>query len=162
MANRTMQAKSLKLKRQRRLFPKHMSASYIPVGMPPNRLVMQEYKERTKSLAFDDKYMAWLELIARFRGKPPGKVEAEAAWARIRDASPHLMRVRLSDKNDKTKEVWMYFNSERTQNIIYEENYVGRFIRASIRYQCGERAKARFVAGSVNWVECVSCSPVIE
>lgn len=159
MVNRVMAAKAAKHRRMKRLFPKKLAADYIPVGAPPNRLVMQEYKERTRSLAFDDKYLAWLELISRFRGKPPGKKEAEDAWKRIRDACPALMRFRVSDKDSKIHEVFMYFNSERTNFIIYEENYVGRFIRASIPYQDRERCLARWRSSTVRWVECVSSSP---
>lgn len=156
MANRTMQAKTLKMKRMKRLFPKHMSASYIPVGMPPNRLVMNEYKERTKSLAFDDKYLAYLDSIARFRGKTPGKVEAERCWERIRDACPTMMSVILV--NNRIRTVWMFFNQERTQFILLEDNYLGKFLRTSIRYQDRDRCIARFKSDQVRWVEFVSSS----
>lgn len=158
MVNRAMEAKRLKMKRMKRTFPKRYTSDYIPVGMPPNREVMGEYKERTKSLAFDDKYLAFLELLARFKNKPPGKVEAEASWARIRDACPSLMNVVLV--NTGICKVQMFYNSERTAFIIYEENYVGRFIRASIRYQNRERCLARYKSGQVQWVEFISSSPL--
>lgn len=157
MVNRTMQAKSLKMKRMKRLFPRRLSADYIPVGMPPNRLVMAQYKESAKSLAFDQKYMDWLETIARFRGKPPGKLEAEKAWERIKDACPNLMNVVL--EASQVRNVKMFYNSERTQFILLEENYVGRFVRASIRYQDRDRCIARFKSSQVRWVEFVSSSP---
>lgn len=157
MANRSMQAKALKMKRMKRTFPRYMSADYIPVGMPPNRLVMSEYKERTRSLAFDQKYMDWLDTVSRFRGKPPGKLEAENAWKRIKDACPNLMNVVL--EKTQVRDVKMFFNSERTQFIILEENYVGRYIRASIRYQDRNRCIARFKSNEVRWVEFVSSSP---
>jgi len=51
MANRTMQTKGLKAKRQKRLFPRYLAADYIPTGKPPNMLVMRELKERSRSLA---------------------------------------------------------------------------------------------------------------
>lgn len=157
MANRAMEAKRNKMKRMRRLFPRRMSADYIPVGMPPNRLVMQEYKERTRSLAFDQKYMDWLETVTRFAGKPPGKLEAEKAWERIKDACPTLMNVSLV--HNKVRCVKMFWNQDRTQFILLEENYVGRFIRASIRYQDRQRLLDRFKSDTVRWVEFVSSSP---
>lgn len=160
MANRTMQAKSLKMKRMKRTFPRYMSADYIPTGAPPNRMVMSEYKERTKSLAFDQKYMDWLETIARFRGKPPGKLEAEKAWERIKDACPNLQCVSL--EANKVHTVKMFWNQDRTNFILYEENYVGRYIRASIRYQDRDRCIARFKSNQVRWVEFVSSSPPNE
>lgn len=157
MANRTMQQKSLKLKRQRRLFPKKLSADYVAVGSGPNRYVMSEYKERTRSLAFDQKYLDWLETTSRFKNKPPGKVEAEKTWERIRDACPSLMNVTLV--HTQAKCVKMFFNSFGDQYILYEENYIGRYIRASIRYQSRERLLDRFKTDSVRWVEFVSSSP---
>lgn len=160
MANRTMQAKKLKMKRMRRTSPKSYTASYISCGAPPNRLVMGEYKERTRSLAFDDKYLNWLETVTRFKNKPPGKVEAEAAWRRIADACPTLMNVTLEINANRC--VKMFFNQERNQFVLYEENYGGHFIRTSIRYQDRGRCIARFKSSQVHWVEFVSSSPVIE
>jgi len=157
MANSTMQAKAAKLRKQRRLFPKHLAASYVPVGRGPNKEVMSGYKERTRSLAFDKTYLDWLETVTRFHGKPPGKLEAEKAWERIRDAAPNLSCVTLVD--NKVQNVKMFWNDARNQFILLEENYVGRFIRASIRYQDGERCKRRFLSGQVRWVEFVSSSP---
>ena len=57
MANRTMAAKALKLKKMKRLFPKQYQANYIPVGRGPNMEVMAGYKERAKGLAFDQKFL---------------------------------------------------------------------------------------------------------
>lgn len=182
MANRVMQAKREKHKRQKRLFPKKYSAGYIAVGAPPNRLVMQEYKERTRSLAFDAKYMEWLETVTRFRGKPPGKKEAEEAakrikerranpaaalvhikqdapklWDRIADSFPMLMNVCLEDS--VSRQVRMFWSSDRASFLLLEINHVGRFVRASIRYADAERCKSRFVSDQVRWVEFVSSSP---
>lgn len=157
MANRSMQAKTLKMRRMKRTFPRYMSADYIPTGKPPNQLVMSEYKERTRSLAFDDKYMNWLDTVTRFHNKPPGKVEAEKTWERIRDACPTLMNVTL--EVNQVRCVKMFFNQERNQFVLYEENYTGRYIRASIRYQDRDRCIARFKSSQVRWVEFVSSSP---
>lgn len=157
MANRVMQAKRAKMVRMKRTFPKHMQASYIPVGAPPNRLVMSECKERTRSLAFDHEYLNWLETVTRFKNKPPGKVEAEATWRRLRDACPTLMNVTLEVNLNRC--VKMFYNQERNNFIIYEENYTGRFVRASIHYQDRKRCIDRFKSNTVRWVEFVSSSP---
>lgn len=157
MANRAMEAKRHKMKRMRRTFPKSYLSNYIPVGRGPNQEVMAQYKEASRSLAFDQKYMDWLETIARFRGKPPGKVEAEKAWARIKDACPNLQCVTL--EASKARHVKMFYSQDRTQFILLEENYVGRYIRASIRYQDRDRCISRFKSNEVRWVEFVSSSP---
>lgn len=182
MVNRVMQAKTIKRNKQRRLFPKRFSADYIAVGAPPNRLVMNEYKERAKSLAFDAKYMHWLEQITRFRGKPPGKKEAEEAMARINKfkADPHSWLATLRD----TRPTWwdrigavcpsymnvelanngvsltkMFFSTDGTHFVIYEEHYISRTARLSIAYQNRERCIERWRSGQVRWVEFVSSSP---
>lgn len=185
MGNRATEQKRLKIKKAKRLFPKTYAADYIPVGRGPNRDVMSEYKERSRGLAFDQKYLDWLELVSRFRGKPPGKLEAEQAaariknergtpglalrriakecpdmWARVADVCPSLMNIRLEDTAART--VFMFWASARDRFILIEDNHVGRYIRASIVYADGGRAKARFVSDQVRWVEFVSSSPPIE
>lgn len=182
MANRVMAAKAQKLRRQRRLFPRKMSADYISVGAPPNRLVMAEYKERTRSLAFDQKYLDWLEAVTRFRGKPPGKLEAEqeakrieryktnpaawlldvktaspSIWAKLEDSCPSLMNVTLHDS--AVSQTRMFWNAAGDQYVLLEIHHVGRFIRCSMRYQNRERVIGHFQSGTVRWVEFVSSSP---
>lgn len=88
MANRTMQAKAMKLQRQLRRLPRRIeepvgefikhSSTPIPsrlkaegVSAPrsPNRDLMDGYKHRAKSLGMAD-------TVARFKGIPPGRLEA--------------------------------------------------------------------------------------
>lgn len=88
MANRTMQAKALKLQRQLRRLPRRIedppgefikhSGTPIPsrlkaegVSAPrsPNRELMDGYKHRAKSLNMAD-------VAKRFSGVPPGRLEA--------------------------------------------------------------------------------------
>ncbi len=88
MANRTMQAKALKLQRQLRKLPRRItdppgefvkhSATEIPsrlkaegISAPrsPNRELMDGYKHRAKSLGMAD-------VMARYMGVPPGRLEA--------------------------------------------------------------------------------------
>lgn len=182
MGNRAIEQKRLKMKRAKRLFPKNYSATYIPVGRGPNKDVMAEYKERSRSLAHSPEYLEWLESVTRFRGVPPGRVEAReaaerivnakakpdyylsvalnempTAWARIKDVCPLLMNVVLV--NNMKHHVRLFWNQQRNRFILLELNHIGRFMRASMVYQDGERAKARFQSDSVRWVEFVSSSP---
>lgn len=182
MANRTMKAKADKAQRQKRLFPRSYSADYIPVGRGPNRDVMAMYKESSRSLAFGPEYLAWLETVTRYRGKPPGKVEAEqaierlrnaktnpshylsvvlnempATWARIKDVCPTLMNVVLEDS--PLRHARMFWNQKRDRFILLELHHIGRYMRSSMVYQDGDRCKARFISDTVRWVEFVSSSP---
>lgn len=98
MANRTMQAKALKLQRQLRKLPrriedppgkfeKHsgtpiparLSAEGVSAPRMPNRELMQGYKHRAKSLGMEDK-------AKRFSGTPSGRAEAQAVIDAMRRA----------------------------------------------------------------------------
>lgn len=97
MANRTMQAKALKLQRQLRKLPrrvvdppgefvKHsgtaipsrLSAEGLAVPRSPNRELMDGYKHRAKSLGMAD-------VMSRFMGVPPGRLEAMERAMKMRN-----------------------------------------------------------------------------
>ncbi len=176
------QAKIMKMKRAKRLFPKSYSADYIPVGRGPNQDVMSEYKERSRSLAFSPEYLAFLEVHARFHGKPPGKLEAEqaaarlakatgtpsyylsvalnefpTAWARIKDVCPMLMNFVIEDT--AMRHVRMFRNQMNNRFVLLELHHIGRYMRCSMVYQDRERCLDRFRSNTVRWLEFVSSSP---
>lgn len=185
MANRAIEQKRMKMRRAKRLFPKDYSADYIPVGRGPNREVMASLKERTRGLAFDQKYLDFLEETARFKNVPPGRVEAQksaerlvsnprelpdkdhmlsvalcefpTAWARIKDVCPSLINIIL--ENSMKRHVRLFYNEQRNRCIILELSHIGRYMRASMVYENVERAKRRFTDSQVRWVEFVSSSP---
>jgi hypothetical protein len=159
MANRSMQAKSLKLKRQRRLFPRSLSADYVPTGKPPNTQVIQEYKERTRSLAFDDEYIDYLVKRASMeKAWPhPGRAEIEAHLQRIKEAAPGLMCVSLLDS--KITKVRMFFNESRNRFVLFEDNKLQNFIRTSLVYMDRQRCIRAFQSESVRWVSFSSLRP---
>jgi len=100
MANRTMQQKTLKLKRQLRKLPRRiedppgkftehsgtpiparMKAEGVKAPMRPQPELMKGYKHRAKSLSIDeidDEIRIW-ERYKRgpFQGEPPGRFEAK-------------------------------------------------------------------------------------
>lgn len=107
MANRTMQAKALKLQRQLRKLPRRISeppgefikhsATEIParlkaegVSAPrsPNRELMDGYKHRAKSLSM-------AEVAKRFSGVPPGRLEAieRAVKMRNEEIDPNIEKL---------------------------------------------------------------------
>lgn len=57
MVNRTMQQKTLKLRKAKRLFPRRYSADAINVGTISNPIVMQEYKARAKGIGVDTAFI---------------------------------------------------------------------------------------------------------
>lgn len=157
MANRAIAAKTLKMKKQRRLFPKQYQANYIPVGRGPNQEVMAGYKERTRGLAFDQKYLDFLELHARFKGKSPGRVEVEAAIRRIEEFVPQQMYFTVI----KNCVQWcrVYFNSQHTLYILLHENYKNGTVRTSMSYSDKDRIISAWNTDRIRWVECKALSP---
>jgi len=158
MANRNMQAKALKLKKQKRLFPKSYSADYIPTGMPPDRQVMREYKARTKSLAFDEQYMAHLEEKARFKGVPAGRFEVLNRLKFIECELGELKFVTIHE--DFGCKAQLFYNSERTAFMIMEVNYDDCVIRTSLRYMDRQRCIDRWKTKSIRWLSVVSTNPM--
>lgn len=156
--NRSMQAKALKLKKQKRLFPKSYAADYIPTGMPPDRQVMREYKERTRGLAFDDAYMAHLEAKAKFKGVPAGRFEVMNRLKFIECELGELKFVTIHE--DFGCKAQLFYNSERTAFMIMEVNYTDEVIRTSIRYMDRDRCILRWKDKDIRWISIVSTNPM--
>lgn len=161
MANRTMAGKRLKLAKHRRLFPRYLSADYVPAGKPPNMLVMRELKERTKSLAFDDEYIDYLvkrkAMDAAGQHISIGRQEVATHIARIQNTAPALMCVTID--NTVVRKVQMFYNSERNRFILFEDNKFGNFIRTSLVYMDRKRCLAAFKSDTVRWVTFSSVRP---
>lgn len=165
MANRSMQAKEMKRKRQRKLLPAHYYADYISVGRPPDREVMREHKERNRSLAFDPEMMKHLDSITRFKGVPPGRVEArEAAQTaisiarmtvvdKIREEIPQLLFFNLPDANDHIHRASVFFNSEKTCFVIMYQHFQKGYVKRSITYASKERLLEKWKCDQITWVD---------
>ena len=153
MANRSMQAKTLKMKKARRSFPKSYSSDFIPVGRAPNRELMAGYKEHARGLAFDATYMEWLETkYQRFHGKTPERVycEARAALQRIEELAPAKMCFKLMENSAlRTR---CFFNAERTVWVIMEEDFRKGVVRTSMTYSCKDNIIYAWKREKLRWV----------
>ena len=161
MANRNMQGKAAKAKRQRRLFPRNLSASYIPAGKPPNQLVMRELKERSRSLAFDDEY---IDYLVKRKGMDQagqhiseGRRLVSAHIQRIKDTSPSLTCVTICDT--LAKRTLLFYNEDRTRFIIYEANRMEKFVRTSMAYMDRQRCIDAWKSDNTRWVYFSSVRP---
>lgn len=150
MANRSMEAKRQKIKRMKRTFPKSYCSNYIPVGSGPNREVMGDYKERTRSLAFSAEYLQWLETRTRFKGKTPARVEVEDHIRRIEAVAPSKMCFTLMDNS--MFRVRAFFNSERTLWVIMEENFRKGTIRTTMSYSSKDSIVYAWRKDKLRWV----------
>lgn len=161
MGNRNMEAKGLKLRRQKRLFPRYLAADYVPTGKPPNMLVMNELKERTRSLANSDEYADYLVtrmmMDAQGQHPHPGRQEVKAHIQRIQDTAPALMNVVLM--NTKLKKVMMFFPSERNRWIIYEEDFLNKTVQTSMVYMDRARCISAWKEDRIRWVHFSSVRP---
>lgn len=162
MANRTMQAKGLKLRKQKRLFPRYLSADYVPTGKPPNMIVMRELKERSKSLAFDDEYLDYLikrkEMDRQGQHISEGRALAARHIERIRDTMPALMSVNLAPGNTQLKAL-MFYNESRTRFILFEGHFKTGFCQTSMAYMDRKRCITAWQTNNVRWVHFSSVSP---
>lgn len=149
MASRAIEAKRLKMKKAKRLFPKTYQSDYIPCGAPPNRFVIREYKDRAAGLAFDAKYMEELEKRARFRGVPPGRREALDLAAKIRSAEPTVLEFKLIH-NHKLHAV-LLFTSEMKYFRVRETNLITGVERVSIKYMDKARCIERWKTDTIRW-----------
>lgn len=161
MANRNMQAKALKLKRQKRLFPRHYAADYIPVGRSTEGNVLQrEARDRVKSLAFDDEYMKYLETKQRFHGVPAGRHEVLQHLNRIEMAVDDALKfVVIAKTNDV--ECQLFYNSDRTVFVLLEVEFTTGVTRSSMRYMDRMRCLDAYKRNEVRWVHYAPlCPPV--
>lgn len=151
MANRAMQAKALKLKKQKRLFPKSYSADYIKCPGNLDRTLMAEAKQRAKGLAFDDKYMEYIEQKQRFKGVPWGRFEVLQQLQLLRTYLGDDLQYVVLKQTDTTK-VQLFYNSERTTFLILEVSYVEAVARMSMKYMDRERCIQTWRQQKLRWV----------
>lgn len=181
MANRSIQAKVLKMKKAKRLFPKSYSANVVSVGKGPNMNVLHEYKERAQSIAFDEVF--WDRINPpRFKGITPAKLEVNKLDVekipyrerdlnrardekreevlrqiqRIEEYCPALMCFTILE--NRYQRARIFFNSERTCFILMHENYKTHQVRTSMSYGDKHRCAQAFYTDKMKWVEFGHCS----
>src|SRR5258705_6664949 len=161
MANQTLQAKGLKAKRQRRLFPRYLAADYIPTGKPPNMLVMRELKERSRSLAFDDEYIDYLvkRKFMDMQGQhiSEGRQLVAAHIKRIQETAPAMTCVTICDT--LVRKTLLFYNEARNRFILYEANRVEKFVRTSMVYMDRKRFIDAWKSDNARWVYFSSVHP---
>lgn len=161
MTNRSMKAKGDKARRQRRLFPRNLSASYIPTGKPPNQLVMRELKERSRSLAFDDEYIDYLvkrkQMDAEGQHISEGRRLVAAHIKRIQEVAPAMTCVTICDT--LARKTLLFYNESHDRFILYEANRIDKFIQTSMVYMDRKRCLDHWKADTTRWVHFSSVRP---
>lgn len=147
MANRTMAAKRLKMKRQRRAWAVPLSRSS---GMNPNRIVINEYKDRARGLMLED------DISDSVIQKHAHSMQHSAALKRQAELELKLdtqLRFRGPGPCNNLEESWVYFNSQQTVYCIVHTDKKLGIARRSIAYSCKEILITKWNMRKTTWVE---------
>lgn len=133
MANRTMAAKALKLRRQNRALPRTLTINRKGAS-GPNRVVLDEYKQRAASLGYEEAN-AW---FVRCDGKitNEGWNMLAAGKQDIRDRSAEILRrfdnpLFVEHVSNPSQRIRIYFNSRQDEVIVQQMHFLQRVVRLS-------------------------------
>jgi hypothetical protein len=139
MANRTMQQKRVKMRRERRAWAKSYS---MPKYIVANRGVLGEYKQRAKGLGKDVSDLEWALDVAR-RGKEvlalPANLQEQKLFFTILDNCWHR--------------TVCFFNSQHTCFVLSHTDKRRGVIKRSIEYASKDRALQVWHMSKVVWIE---------
>ena len=156
MPARWIEQKKLKMVRMRRAWAKPLERKS---GIRPNRIVINEYKERAKGLAIDEKEAdktaaALLGEREGFKGVPPGKVEALKRQGELEaildDAT---FRIRGPGPSNHYQESFIYFNSKKTVWRVLHRDLRRKVESLSIVYTTQEALRLRWEMDKITWIE---------
>lgn len=152
MVNRSMQQKTLKLRKQRRAWAKPMS---IVSGISPNKEVISGYKERAKGLALTDQEVD--ALYRRLYKRDPWKGDGPARRAVLdilqkrSELTPDFLFFSIVDNTFQRCRV--YFNAQKTCYYLVHEDFRKRIVRTSLTCNNKERITTLWDTDRVTWVE---------
>ncbi len=158
MANRAIQAKMLKMKRQRLKAPVRLpqeisSLDHAPAPDKPRSSglikveVVEGYRKRCAGLRLSAEELLEHERRARFHGVPPGRKEViDRLSAPTQDSRQSFVLLRTHKVY-----VCLKFNATRTQWVIEEINLVTAVTRMSVTYTSKERAVHFYKHNAVKW-----------
>lgn len=151
MANRNMEAKYRKIKRYRKKLPKAYSATYVKTGKSSDPALIAACRNRSPSIAFDAKFLQFIEDHSRFKNVPPGRVQARNLALAIQEKFPDPYVIQLF--NSGIVRVRMFYNKAWDADcvILVKEDFRKRELISSIEYGSTDRAKEVFKSGKVTW-----------
>ncbi len=152
MVNRTMAAKGVKLRAQKRRYPRRMDLDKR--GPRPNLSVLADYTKRAKGLAIEDQ---WLML-------DNGTIVLESTVPLVNahlSAKSEIDDKLIAQKWDAPKfielhstpieRVRLYYNSQRSKIIIQQVRLLNKVFRISEAFSGFEEARYSFVHDIVPW-----------
>ena len=151
MVNRVIEAKVLKMKKERRRRPK---LNPVKKSFRPNKDVLSEYRERTRQLGVDEKEIDdWIKVLFGrpvFKGVPPERKAVLDLLSELREKEMEYLSFSLIQNEIQ----WCrcYFNSQRTCVILVHADFRTGKLRRSIEYGSIDRAVSRWKDYKVRWL----------
>lgn len=152
MANRTMQQKRMKMRRERRAWAKPYSR---PSGIIPNKGVLKEYKERAAGLGISE-YEQDLLVQKHYKRDPIASVpageskEVKAALRRLKEQLPEMQFFNILDNS--SYRLRCYFNSDKTCYVLVFKNKEKNIEYRSIEYASRQRVMYVWEKNKVTWI----------
>ncbi len=155
MSNRTMQQKTLKLRKQRRAMPKELMRN----GIVPNRGVLGEYKERAKGLGVSEDEVNLLIKTIYKRDPTPSipageSKEIKALLKELKERIPEQYFFSVLD-NCWHKTICFY-NAQKTCFVMAHTDLRKLITRRSIEYNSKDRIMQAYYSGKIIWISCKS------
>lgn len=147
MGNRVIAAKRMKMKKMRKAWAIPLSRKG---GQTPNRIVINEYKQRARGLMLEDDISE--SIIQKFCHDNERR-EALRRQAELELELGDARRYSGPGPNNKFEESWVYYNPEKTVFFILHKDKRLNIERRSIGYSCKEILYAKWNTGRVTWVE---------
>lgn len=147
MGNRVIAAKRAKMKRERRAWAIPLSYSG---GQSPNRIVIQEYKQRARGLQLTDDIS---ESIIQKLCHDEARKDALKRQAEFELELGDARRYSGPGPNNNLEESWVYYNPTKTVFFILHRDKRLGIERRSVGYSCKEVLYTRWTQGKVTWVE---------
>lgn len=147
MANRTMQQKVLKMKRQRRAWAKTLSRRGY---MQPNRDVIKEYKHHAQGLEVDERKVDEAVRLMRIKDgelnpkkrnfQSKARLDALRRQAELEATLPDGCDLKFSGPTvpDIYQETFIYFNSKKTKFVLVLRDLEQRIERVSVVFSSKE------------------------
>lgn len=147
MGNRVIEAKRLKMKRQRRAWAIPLSRAG---GQCPNRIVINEYKQRARGLQLTDDIS---ESVITKYCRDHRRQEALKRQAHYELEFGDVRRYSGPGPCNNHEESWVYYNPSKTAFFILHRDKKLKIERKSITYACKETLYTRWTQRKVTWVE---------
>lgn len=152
MANRTMEAKRIKMRKERRAWAVPLQRS----GMKqPNRIVINEYKDRARGLMLPD------DISDGIIQKHAHSMQRRAALQRQAERELQFdaqLRFKGPGPCNDYEESYVYFNSQQSCYFVVHRDKKLFIERRSITYSCKDILVMKWNMGKTTWVELRSFS----